>query len=71
MDLFNGDSHKNLLPFDGEVVDCGIVLNFEKSSEYFNQFITANFWEHDELIIFGKRIVTARKVAWFGDANYQ
>jgi hypothetical protein len=27
-------------------------------------------WENDEVIIFGKHIVTKRKVAWYGDSNY-
>lgn len=27
-------------------------------------------WKNDEAIIFGKRITTARKVAWYGDATF-
>jgi alkylated DNA repair dioxygenase AlkB len=27
-------------------------------------------WEKDEVIIFGKRITTKRKVAWYGDSEY-
>ena len=26
-------------------------------------------WENDEVIIFGKHIVTKRKVAWYGDSD--
>lgn len=27
-------------------------------------------WQHDEAIIFGKKIITKRKVAWYGDEQY-
>ena len=27
-------------------------------------------WQNDEAIIFGKHIITRRKVAWYGDYNY-
>ena len=27
-------------------------------------------WQHDEVVVFGKRITTARQVAWYGDAPY-
>ncbi|MGL4401495.1 MAG: alpha-ketoglutarate-dependent dioxygenase AlkB family protein, partial [Luteolibacter sp.] len=27
-------------------------------------------WKNDEAVIFGKRIVTARKVAWYGDSDF-
>lgn len=27
-------------------------------------------WQQDEALIYGKPIITARKVAWFGDAHY-
>jgi alkylated DNA repair dioxygenase AlkB len=27
-------------------------------------------WEHDQAVIFGKRIITKRKVAWYGDKSF-
>lgn len=27
-------------------------------------------WKNDEVIIFGKHIVTKRKAAWYGDSDY-
>jgi len=27
-------------------------------------------WKNDEAIIFGKRIITSRKVAWYAEANF-
>lgn len=71
MDLFGTNSITNILPFDGEVLDYGLVFNIEECAHYFNVFLNADFWSQDELLMFGKRIVTSRKVAWFGDLEYQ
>ncbi len=27
-------------------------------------------WENDDLVFFGKRVTTKRKVAWYGDSEY-
>ena len=27
-------------------------------------------WKHDEAVIFGRHIITKRKIAWYGDGNY-
>lgn len=27
-------------------------------------------WRHDEAVIFGKKIITKRKVAWYGEKNF-
>lgn len=71
MDLFNTNSIQNMLPFDGEVLNYGLILTRNECSQYLNTFLAASFWEPDELIIFGKHIVTNRKVAWFGDVDYK
>jgi len=74
MDLFNANTVQNKLPFDGEVLDYGFVLNLSQCNYYFNTFFTADFWAFDKLVMFGKQIETKRKVAWFGndafDYNY-
>jgi len=71
MDLFNTSSIQNILPFDGEVLNYGLVLNAILCKQYFSKFFGDNFWEQDAFIMFGKQIKTNRKVAWFGDLNYQ
>lgn len=71
MDLFNQNTIQNILPFDGEVLDFGLILNQKESELYFQTFLNAHFWAHDEIVMFGKRIITNRKVAWFGDKDYQ
>jgi len=71
MDLFNTDIEQNLLPFNGEVIDYGLVLNSKDCQTYLNTFLNADFWSNDEIIMFGKKIVTDRKIAWFGDSANQ
>ena len=71
MDLFNNNPNQNLLPFEGEVFLRQNVLNIAEIDFFYHTLLNANFWKQDELIIFGKRITTSRKVAWFGDFNYK
>jgi len=71
MDLFNNNPTQNILPFDGEVIHLGNLLNSKEINYYFTTFLKANFWKHDELILFGKHIKTNRKVAWFGDTSFK
>ena len=71
MDLFNTEpSTKNLLPYDGVVHYFGKVLNFQKAEHYFKYLLERIPWKNDEAFLFGKHIVTKRKVAWYGDENY-
>lgn len=70
MDLFNPDIVQNILPFDGEVIYHGLVLNKEQCNRYFEYLISHIPWEHDQAIVFGKHYTTKRKVSWFGDREY-
>ncbi len=69
MDLFR-DNKTNLLPYDGTVYYYGKIIKFAQCEEYFNRLMHTIAWKNDEAIIFGKHIITKRKVAWYGDANY-
>lgn len=60
----------NLLPKDGQVFYFGKVLPNQLADEFYNTLLTQVDWQHDEAIIFGKRIVTKRKVAWYADKPY-
>jgi len=71
MDLFNSDQLQNLLPFDGEVINHGLVLNTIDCQKYLKLFLKSDFWRNDEFLMYGKQIKTDRKVAWFGDFNYE
>lgn len=73
MDLFNSElgKNRNLLPKDGIVNYYGCVMPQELANFYFNQLLKTIDWKNDEAIIFGKRYITKRKVAWYGDKPYE
>ena len=70
MDLFNQEVQQNILPFDGEVIDFGLILNKEQCNFYYDKLFNEIPWENDQAIVFGKHYVTKRKVAWFGNKEY-
>lgn len=46
----------------------GKILSAEDSSRYFKSLFESIPWKQDEVVLFGKRHVTKRKTAWFGDS---
>jgi alkylated DNA repair dioxygenase AlkB len=68
MDLFS-DS-QNLLPYDGEVLYHGYVLDVNQATSYYETLLNTIAWQHDKAIIYGKHIITKRKVAWYGNERY-
>jgi alkylated DNA repair dioxygenase AlkB len=68
--LFTEDPLQNLLPFDGEVYYHGPVLSPAEADRYFQLLLQQTAWQHDEVFLFGKRIVTNRKVAWYADQPF-
>lgn len=60
----------NLLPYDGTVNYYGKVLSKEKADDYLDKLLHNIGWRNDEAIIFGKKIITKRKVAWYGDRDF-
>ena len=67
MDLFAPDPAQNLLPFDGIVNYHGPVFSPEESQALHAALMQNILWQNDEVVLFGKRIVTSRKVAWHAD----
>ena len=70
MDLFNNSIYRNLLPYDGEANYYGQILSLSDANYYYEKLLNTIEWKNDEAIIFGKRIITKRKIAWYGDENY-
>lgn len=66
MDLFQS-ADSNLLPFDGELFYYPSFFTREKCDIYFDALMHSIPWKHDEVMMFGKKIITKRKVAWYGD----
>jgi|TARA_B110000027_G_scaffold97543_2_gene103050 alkylated DNA repair dioxygenase AlkB len=70
MELFAFDSQQNKLPYDGCVYYYGPITAPQVAASYYDILRSEIDWKNDEAIIFGKRIITKRKVAWYGDAPY-
>ena len=72
MELFPEDINpqKNLLPQDGTVQYFGKILDSKTAQKYFHRLMESVDWRNDEAFIFGKRIITKRKVAWYGDQDF-
>jgi alkylated DNA repair dioxygenase AlkB len=68
--LFHEDEVSNLLPNDGTVNYYGKILNSKEANQNFDLLMKNILWQNDEVIIFGKRIITKRKAAWYGDSDY-
>ena len=70
MDLFSSEKIQNILPFDGITNYHGIILNKTQCDFYYNSLLENINWKNDEALIFGKLITTKRKVAWYGDKEF-
>lgn len=72
MDLFGLllDPPINILPRDGSAHYHGVVFSDEDARYYLENFLNEIDWKNDEAIVFNKRIVTRRKVAWYGDQPF-
>ena len=73
MDLFNATriEEQNLLPKDGVVNYYGPIIPGKNADAYLGQLLATINWRNDEAILFGKHMVTKRKVAWYGDVEYE
>jgi len=73
MDLFDNEigASKNLLPHSGEVNYFGTIMSVKMANHYFEILLKDIDWKNDVAILFGKRIETKRKVAWYGDKPFE
>ncbi|MEI1280167.1 alpha-ketoglutarate-dependent dioxygenase AlkB [Leptospira venezuelensis] len=71
MELFESEKLRNQLPKDGVVTYYGTILAGNSADSFLKILLEDIPWKNDEAIIFGKHIVTKRKVAWYGDSNYE
>ena len=70
LSLFTADPAANLLPCDGMAQYFGPVFSSAEAQRHQNALTETIEWKHDEIIMFGKRLTTTRKVAWYGDKQY-
>lgn len=67
MSLFPNDSTQNLLPFDGELFYFGSIFSIAEANQWQQTLTQKVAWKNDEVMMFGKKIVTSRKVALYAD----
>lgn len=70
MQLFKTDNALNLLPHDGVVNYYGKIMDTNRADNYLTTLLNTIQWKNDEAIIFGRHIITKRKVAWYGNDGY-
>ena len=72
MDLLSQllDPPINVLPQDGEANYHGIVLKLEDADYFFSCLLSTIEWKNDEAIIFDKKVITKRKVAWYASQPF-
>ena len=61
---------KNLIPYDGEVYYLQNFLEAKLARQFFQDLYNDISWEHDEFLMYGKKIITKRKVAWYGSKAF-
>lgn len=73
MKLFDDiiDKTKNWLPQDGTVNYYGRLFHPKEADHYFDNLLNSIDWRNDEAVIFGKKIITKRKVAWYGEKPFE
>lgn len=64
---------ENILPNESEgvVKYFGAIMSMDSANNYFNNLLKDIEWRNDEAFIYGKLIITKRKVAWYGDQPFQ
>ena len=67
---FPADPSVNLLPGDGIVHYYGKLMSSEEAAAMAEALLNRIEWRNDEAVIYGKRIITKRKVAWYGEEPF-
>lgn len=68
--FFSHPRQVNLLSRDGVVEYLGRVFSREESGMLFDDLLGTSPWQPDEVILFGRKRILSRKVAWMGDAGF-
>jgi alkylated DNA repair dioxygenase AlkB len=71
-DLFSDSlTPANLLHRDGVVHYYGSIMSLNAANDSFKTLLNDIDWQNDQAIIYGKKITTARKIAWVGDEPFK
>ena len=60
----------NLLPNDGNALYSSGLFSQSEADDLFTGLLHTIAWQHEEAVVYGRHIVTKRKVAWYGDKEY-
>ncbi|MEM9159927.1 MAG: alpha-ketoglutarate-dependent dioxygenase AlkB [Verrucomicrobiota bacterium] len=72
MDTYDGSkAEREYLPYDGSLRMRGTVFSAREAARLYDRLIAEVRWSRDVVRLFGKRIVTQREVAWFGDESFE
>lgn len=71
MALFNTDGPQHILPRDGEALYYGPLCSAAEADGFFDALMTEIDFQPDRVTLYGRDIVTRRKVAWHGDDAYR
>lgn len=73
MDLFRQPQSEpeNILPKDGVVHYYGALIPAPDADCYFQKLLHSIAWQNDKVIIYGKEIVTKRKIAWYASSAFE
>ena len=74
MELFqdqDAESSANILPYDGTALYYGKIMDEKMATDFYNTLLEKIQWQNDEAIIFGKHIITKRKVAWYATEHFE
>jgi alkylated DNA repair dioxygenase AlkB len=67
----SGDKNNNLLGEGGTVNYYGKIIPAGTADQWLKSLLEVIDWRNDETFIFGRRITTKRKVAWYGDRRFE
>ena len=60
-----------MLPHGGIVNYYGKLFTPQQANHYLETLLDTIDWKNDEAVIYGKLIVTKRKVAWYGESEFE
>lgn len=56
-----------IINFEGEAIYYGPIFSLKQSSIFYDDLLKNIEWKNEEIIMFGKEIISKRKVAFYGD----
>jgi alkylated DNA repair dioxygenase AlkB len=62
---------ENLLPRDGIVYYYGVIMPKTEADDMFDRLMQNIAWKNDEAVIYGRKMTTKRKVAWYAEEPFE